>query len=292
MRKRCSRGGDQLVLRSSTRAQHAAPTPAGRGVHLFGSDSPPLQRAESDSNSVEPTIQRANARQHPDATRCPTGTAVGRLKVLVVDPEPIMVIGLQSVLLSDAEIELVGTCPTGAQALEMCGEVAPALVITEIVLPDMAGSELCRAIKRSAPGTEVLILTTRDDNASVFGAIGAGASAYVLKDISSDNLLRAVHAVRRGQTMVHPAIARRMLDKFSLITRDGNGGLLLDGTLTERETEILAEVARGLTNKEIAYKLFVAESTIKSRLRVIFSKIDVHDRAQAAAFAIRGGYLS
>jgi DNA-binding NarL/FixJ family response regulator len=259
---------------------------------VFGSDPPSHRRGGSDSNSFEPTTQGASARQHSGPTRCPTGTAVGRLKVVVVDPQPIMVIGLRSVLLSDAEIELVGTCQTGAQALEVCVEDAPALVITEIVLPDMAGSELCRAIKRSAPGTEVLILTTRDDNASVFGAIGAGASAYVLKDISPDNFLRAVHAVRRGQTMVHPAIARRMLDKFSLITRDGNGGLLLDGVLTEREAEILAEVAKGLTNKEIAHKLLVAESTVKSRLRIIFSKIDVHDRAQAAAFAIRGGYVN
>src|SRR5262249_37010712 len=151
--------------------------------------------------------------------------------------------------------------------------------------------DLCRAVKRSAPGVDVLFFTACEDNASVFGAVSAGASGYVLKDISPDNLLRAILAVRRGQTMLHPGIARRMLEKLSLLSRDGNGGLMLGGKLTEREAEILVEVARGLTNKEIALKLFISESTVKSRLRGIFDKINAHDRAQAAAYAIRGGYV-
>jgi DNA-binding NarL/FixJ family response regulator len=199
--------------------------------------------------------------------------------------------GLGCVLQSDPEIELVDTCNTGGQALEACARACPALVIMDVVLPDISGIELCREIKRNAPGVDVLILTACDDNASVFGAIGAGASGYVLKDITPDNLLRAIHAIRRGQTMVHPGIARRMLDKFSLMTRDGNGGLVFDGKLTVRESDILAEVARGSTNREIAHKLFISESTVKSRLREIFTKIDARDRAQAAAFAIRGGYV-
>jgi len=213
------------------------------------------------------------------------------VRVLVVDAHPITVMGLRCVLKSDPEIELVETCDTGGQALEACARECPALVIMDIVLPDITGIELCREIKRNAPKVDVLILTACDDNPSVFGAISAGASGYVLKDITPDNLLRAIHAIRRGQTMLHPGIARRMLDKFSLITRDGNGGLVFDGKLTGREAEILVEVARGSTNKEIALKLFISESTVKSRLRGIFSKIDAHDRAQATAFAIRGGYV-
>lgn len=213
------------------------------------------------------------------------------LKVLIVDGHPIMLMGLRCVLQSDPEIELVGTCDTGGQALEAHACTRPSLVITDVNLPDMTGIELCRAIKRSAPDTDVLILTTSDDNASVFGAISAGASGYVLKDITPENLLRAIRAVRRGQTMVHPGITRRMLDRLSVITRDGNGGLLFGEKLTEREAEILAEVAKGSTNKEIAHKLFIAESTVKSRLHSIFGKIDAHDRAQAIAFAIRGGYV-
>lgn len=214
-----------------------------------------------------------------------------RTKVLVVDPHPITVMGLRCVLQSSPSIELVESCGTGADALAAVARAHPSLVITDMTLPDMTGAELCRAIKSSTPKVDVLVLTASDDNASIFGAVRAGASGYVLKDITPDNLLRAIHAVGRGQTMIHPGIARRMLDKLSLITRDKNGGLMFDGKLTEREAEILVEVAKGLTNKEIALKLYISESTVKSRMRGIFGKIDAHDRAQAAAFAIRSGYV-
>lgn len=217
--------------------------------------------------------------------------AAERVKVLVVDAHPVTVVGLQCVLRSSSCIELVETCGTGADALAGIARTRPSLVITDVTLPDMTGAELCRAIKRSIPEVEVLFLTACEDNASVFGAVSAGASGYVLKDITPDNLLRAIHAVGRGQTMIHPGIARRMLDKLSLITRDRHGSLVFDGKLTEREAEILVEVARGLTNKEIALKLFVSESTIKSRMRGIFGKIEARDRAQAAAFAIRSGFV-
>jgi DNA-binding NarL/FixJ family response regulator len=161
----------------------------------------------------------------------------------------------------------------------------------DVILPDMTGIEFIAAIKRNTPDVDVLILTTCDDNVNFFGAIGAGASGYVLKDITPENLLRAIRAVRRGQTMVHPGMTRRMLDRLSIITKDGNGGLLFGEKLTGREAEILSEIAKGLSNKEIAHKLFISESTVKSRLRNIFIKINARDRAQAAAFAIRGGYV-
>jgi len=212
------------------------------------------------------------------------------VKVLAVDPSPIMLMGLRGVLQSDPEIELVGACLTGGEALEVCARSYPSVVITEVTLPDMTGIELCGAVKQRLGNVDVLFLTARDDNGSIFGAIGAGASGYVLKDIAPENLLRAIRVVRKGQSMLHPGIARRVFDKLSVVTRDGNGGLLFDQKLTEREAEILAEVARGSTNKQIANKLYVSESTVKSRLRGIFTKIGAHDRTQAAAIAIRGGY--
>jgi DNA-binding NarL/FixJ family response regulator len=213
------------------------------------------------------------------------------LKVLIVDAHPIMRMGLQSVLQSDPDIVLVGVCDTGRQALEICAKTLPTFVIMDVILPDMTGIEFIAAIKRNTPDVDVLILTTCDDNVNFFGAIGAGASGYVLKDITPENLLRAIRAVRRGQTMVHPGMTRRMLDRLSIITKDGNGGLLFGEKLTGREAEILSEIAKGLSNKEIAHKLFISESTVKSRLRNIFIKINARDRAQAAAFAIRGGYV-
>ncbi len=212
------------------------------------------------------------------------------VKVLVVDPSPIMLTGLRGVLQSDPEIELVGACGTGGEALEVCARAHPSVVITDVALPDMTGIEFCRAVKQRLGNVDVLFLTAHDDNVSIFGAIGAGASGYVLKDITPENLLRAIRLVRKGQSMVHPGIARRVFDKLSVATRDGNGGLLFDQKLTEREAQILAEVAAGLTNKQIAHKLYVSESTVKRRLRGIFTKIGAHDRTQATAIAIRGGY--
>jgi DNA-binding NarL/FixJ family response regulator len=156
----------------------------------------------------------------------------------------------------------------------------------------MNGVDLCRSIKREHPGVEVLILTADDHDETVFEAIRAGATGYILKDITPENLLRAIHSMMRGQTMIHPRIARRVLDRLSFIAQDQErGGRLYGDGLTEREIEILVEVAKGATNKEIARKLFISESTVKSRLRNIFRKIDVRDRAEAAAYAIRKGYM-
>jgi two-component system, NarL family, response regulator DevR len=213
------------------------------------------------------------------------------VKIIVVDPHPIMLAGLRSVLESDAGIELIASCGTGRQALDIFADARPELIIADVDLPDTSGADFIRAIKRSKPEVAVLVLTACHDNATVFGAIAAGASGYVLKDITPENLLRAIHAVGRGQTMVNPGIARRVFDRLSLITQQANGKLLFDQELTQRESEILVHVGKGLSNKEIARKLFISESTVKSRLRNIFTKIGAHDRAHAAAIAIREGYM-
>lgn len=216
---------------------------------------------------------------------------VSAIRVLAVDPHPIVQVGLRTVLESAPDVELVGVCEDALSALQACAEKQPDLVVLEVTLPGMSGVELCRCIKRDHPRTEVLVLTADDRDETVFEAIRAGAAGYVLKDITPDNLVRAIHAIARGQTMVHPRIARRVLDRLSLIAQDQEGSRLYGDGLTEREIEILVEVAKGATNKEIAKKLFISESTVKSRLRNIFRKISVRDRAEAAAYAIRKGYM-
>jgi DNA-binding NarL/FixJ family response regulator len=212
-------------------------------------------------------------------------------RVLVVEPHPIMQVGLRSVLGSAPGVELVGVCEDGASALQLCRETRPHLVILEVNLPGMNGVQVCQAIKRDHPQTEVLVLTGDDRDETVFEAIRAGATGYILKDITPENLVRAIHAIMKGQTMVHPRIARRVLDRLCLLAQDEEGSRLYGDGLTEREVEILVEVAKGATNKEIARKLFISESTVKSRLRNIFRKISVRDRAEAAAYAIRKGYM-
>lgn len=215
----------------------------------------------------------------------------GKVRVLIVEPHPVTRIGLQTVLQRDPSIELLGTSATASEALEQCARLRPSITIMDVALPDGNGIEVCRTIKRTSPHISVLILSAVDDNATVFGAISAGASGYVLKDILPENLLRAIHALRNGQTMLHPGIARRMLDHFSQLANANDSGQLPHSWLTRRETEILIEVAKGATNKEIGHRLYVSESTVKSRLRVIFGRIGAHDRTQATAYAIREGYM-
>jgi DNA-binding NarL/FixJ family response regulator len=216
-----------------------------------------------------------------------SGSSIG---VLVVDPQPVVRVGLDVALRADPGIRVAALCDNGQQAISACADPEVSVVLMDIVLADMSGIEVCRSIKRLRPDVDVLVLTACDDNQTVFDAIAAGASGYILKDISIENLHRAIRAVRRGDTMLHPGIARRVLARLSVVAK--NGGESHNGSgLTERESSILGLVAKGATNKEIAIKLFMSESTVKSRLRIIFNKIDVHDRTQAAAYAVRGGYV-
>ncbi|SRR5579871_2511410 len=120
---------------------------------------------------------------------------------------------------------------------------------------------------------------------------GAGASGYVLKDILPENLLRAIHTLRNGQAILDPSVAKRMLDQFAQFANGEKGKTSSTGRLTKRETEILVEVAKGTTNKDIARRLYISESTVKARLRTIFERIGVHDRTHAIAYAMREGYM-
>lgn len=212
-------------------------------------------------------------------------------KVLVVDPHPIVQVGLQTVLGSAPGVELVGVCGDGLSALRLCAERCPDLVILEVNLPGMSGVDVCRAIKRDHPQTGVLILTADDREETALQAIHAGAGGYILKDASPENLVQAARAVLRGETTIHPGVGRRLLQRLSRMAQ-GPAGLPWEGDgLTSREVEILVEVAKGATNKEIARKLFVSESTVKSCLRSIFRKLSVRDRAELAAYAVRRGYV-
>jgi DNA-binding NarL/FixJ family response regulator len=211
--------------------------------------------------------------------------------VVLVDPHPVVRVGLRALLQGLPEVQVVGACPDGPSALQVCVERHPDLVITEVSLPGMDGVELCRAVKGHDLRTEVLILTADDREQTAFEAIRAGAAGYVLKDVSPENLVQAVQAVLRGETVMHPRICRGVLERFDRLSQDREASHADRESLSAREIEILTEVARGATNKEIARKPFVSESTVKSRLRVIFRKISARDRAEAAAYAARKGYV-
>ena len=215
------------------------------------------------------------------------------ISVLLVEDQCLVRSGLRALLDQEADIRVVGEAEDGEQAVKMATELQPDLVLMDIKLPKMDGIEATRQIKEGNGDVEVLVLSAYEDDESVFQAIQAGASGYVLKDITPSNLVRAIRAVRAGMSTVHPGITRKLLERISLMSRartPGAAPIHSDG-LTAREVEILVGVSKGLSSRELAAKLFVSESTVKSHLRAIYRKINVHDRSQAVAYALRKGFV-
>ena len=215
------------------------------------------------------------------------------ISVLLVEDQCLVRSGLRALLDQEADIRVVGEAEDGEQAVKMATELQPDLVLMDIKLPKMDGIEATRQIKEGNGDVEVLVLSAYEDDESVFQAIQAGASGYVLKDITPSNLVRAIRAVRAGMSTVHPGITRKLLERISLMSRartPGAAPIHSDG-LTAREVEILVGVSKGLSSRELAAKLFVSESTVKSHLRTIYRKISVRDRSQAVAYAIRKGFI-
>jgi len=215
------------------------------------------------------------------------------ISVLLVEDQCLVRSGLRALLDQEADIRVVGEAEDGEQAVKMATELQPDLVLMDIKLPKMDGIEATRQIKEGNGDVEVLVLSAYEDDESVFQAIQAGASGYVLKDITPSNLVRAIRAVRAGMSTVHPGITRKLLERISLMSRartPGAAPIHSDG-LTAREVEILVGVSKGLSSRELAAKLFVSESAVKSHLRTIYRKIGVRDRSQAVAYAIRKGFI-
>jgi DNA-binding NarL/FixJ family response regulator len=215
------------------------------------------------------------------------------ISVLLVEDQCLVRSGLRALLDREADISIVGEATDGEEAIRMVGELHPDLVLMDIKLPKVDGIEATRQIKDGNGEVEVLILSAYEDDESVFQAIQAGASGYILKDITPANLVRAIRAVRSGMSTVHPGITRKLLERISLMSRTRTAGtapMHSDG-LTDREVQILVEMAKGASNREAAAKLFVSESSVKSHLRTIYRKVGVRDRAQAGAYAIRKGFI-
>ncbi len=215
------------------------------------------------------------------------------ISVLLVEDQSLVRSGLRALLDKEADIRIVGEATDGEEAVRMVRELQPDLVLMDIKLPKVDGIEATRQIKDGNGEIEVLVLSAYEDDESVFQAIQAGASGYVLKDITPANLVRAIRAVRSGMSTVHPGITRKLLERISLMSRariPGAAPIHSDG-LTAREVEILVGIANGASSRELAAKLFVSESTVKSHLRTIYRKINVRDRSQAVAYAIRKGFV-
>jgi DNA-binding NarL/FixJ family response regulator len=200
------------------------------------------------------------------------------IRVVLVDDHPVVRSGLAGLLGDEPDIEVVGEASDGAAGIELAAALAPDLVLMDLRMPGMDGATATAAI--TGHGGRVLVLTTYDTDADILRAVEAGATGYLLKDTPRDQLVDAVRAAARGETVLAPPIAAKLM-------RQVRG----HEQLTPREVEVLGLVAQGRSNGDIARELFIGEATVKTHLLRIFDKLDVADRTRAVTVAMERGYL-
>jgi DNA-binding NarL/FixJ family response regulator len=207
---------------------------------------------------------------------------MARLRILLADDHPIVRSGLAGMLADQPDLELVGEAGNGREAAELAERLTPDLVLMDLRMPELDGVEATRRIRALRPDARVLVLTTYDTDSDILRAIEAGATGYILKDAPREELYRAIRAAARGESVLAPSVAARLLGR---VRSPGAGAL------SARELEVLGLVARGRSNKDIARELWIGEATVKSHLVHIYQKLDVEDRTSAVTVALERGLL-
>jgi DNA-binding NarL/FixJ family response regulator len=210
-------------------------------------------------------------------------------RVLIVDDDHLMRAGLVELLADEPDIEVVGQAATGREAIERARRLDPDVVLMDVRMPDLDGIGATHELARVVPRARVLILTTFEQDDYVFGALRAGASGFLLKRTRPEELIAAVHTVAAGESLLSPSVTRRVIDRMAQQPAPDLAGHARLGELTPREREVLELIARGLSNREIAARLVVEESTIRSHIRRILSKLELRDRVQIVIFAYENG---
>ncbi|GAA3051001.1 response regulator transcription factor [Kitasatospora albolonga] len=211
------------------------------------------------------------------------------IRVLVVDDHALFRRGLEIVLAEEPDIRVVGEAGDGAEAVLKAADLLPDIILMDVRMPRRSGIEACTAIKDVVPSAKIIMLTISDEEADLYEAIKAGATGYLLKEISTDEVATAIRAVADGQSQISPAMASKLLTEFkSMIQRRPDERELLPAPrLTDRELEVLKLVATGMNNREIAKELFISENTVKNHVRNILEKLQLHSRMEAVVYAMR-----
>lgn len=207
------------------------------------------------------------------------------LRILLVDDHEVVRIGLRTLLSRYPQFEVVAEAATADEALARTLQYQPDVVVMDIRLPGKNGIEATREIKQSRPETEVIVLTSYAEDELLFDAIRAGAAGYILKQIGSDDLIRALEAVGRGEALLDPRLTRRVFSRVRDAERQAEGSAFAE--LTDQELRVLSLVAMGRTNKEIARHLFLSNGTVRNYVSNLMQKLGVGNRAEAAAFAVQ-----
>jgi DNA-binding NarL/FixJ family response regulator len=211
------------------------------------------------------------------------------VRVLIVDDDALMRAGLRGVLASDESIEVAGEADDGRQGAYRTRLLKPDVVLMDVRMPDLDGISATREVLAAFPDVKVVILTTFEQDDYIFGALSAGASGFLLKRTRPEDLIAAIHTIAAGDSLLSPSVTSRVIEQMAgMPSPDARRDPRLE-ELTARETEVLEQVARGLSNAEIAARLVIEESTVKTHLKRILAKLDVRDRVQAVIFAYESG---
>lgn len=210
-----------------------------------------------------------------------------RIKVLIVDDHKVVRQGLRTFLELQADVTIVGEADDGQTAVEMVRELHPNVVLMDLVMPRLDGISATRQVKALGTDVKVIALTSFTEDDKVFPAIQAGASSYLLKDVSPDDLVEAIRAAHRGETRLHPDIARKLMEQVTKQARSNHEPYMKE--VTDREKDVVRLVAQGRSNQQIASELFISEKTVKTHISNILNKLQLQDRTQLAIYAIKSG---
>jgi two-component system NarL family response regulator len=221
------------------------------------------------------------AKKPADASRDP-------LKVLIVDDHELFRRGIEMVLDQAPDIDVVGEATDGQHGVEKAEELMPDVVLMDVRMPKRTGIEATRAIKEAIPHAKILMLTVSDEEDDLYEAIKAGASGYLLKEISEEDVADAIRSVWNGQSRISPAMASKLLSEFQAMSKRAEEREQVHAPrLTDREMEVLRLVARGMNNRDIAKDLYISENTVKNHVRNILEKLQLHSRMEAVVYAVR-----
>jgi len=210
------------------------------------------------------------------------------ITLLIIDDHALVRSGIRAYFESQSDLEVLADAASGEEAIRLAAEYVPDVVLMDLVMPGMDGVEATRRVREVSPHTQVVVLTSYHEDSHIFPAIKAGAISYLLKDIGPAELAEAIRAAARGDAVIHPKVAARMMQE---LRGNRDQGINPFTELTDREQEVLKLIAEGLSNAEIANRLVLSEKTIKSHVSNILNKLHLADRTQAAVFAWREGII-
>ncbi|MGZ6316813.1 MAG: response regulator [Anaerolineales bacterium] len=210
---------------------------------------------------------------------------MAKQRIVLVDDHEVVRLGLKSLLERHPQFDVVGEAGSAREAIEQVAALKPEVVLMDIRLPGTSGIEACEEIVNKFPGTRVIMLTSYADDEMLFSAIRAGASGYLLKQIGSDDLVKALEAVSRGEALLDPAVTQRVFQEVRRAVKEEEASAFAH--LSQQEKHVLLLVSEGKTNREIAKSLFLGEGTVRNYVSSILSKLGVNNRAEAAAYAVQ-----